>query len=143
MAAGFKNMSVIKANRKEGKLNTLTKARDMCIYTITICKNEKNFPKRNRWIITQPIINEALGIMSCIRRANAVDVTTHGDYTYRRSQQIKAYSMCEALLSLIEVAYGVLDLESTRVEYWTGLVVEVENYLQKWTRADKEKHKDI
>lgn len=55
-------MSVIKAKRQEGKLSVLVKAREMCVYTITICKNEKNFPKRNRWILTQPIVSEALAI---------------------------------------------------------------------------------
>ena len=77
-------MSVIKAKRQEGKLSVLVKAREMCVYTITVCKNEKNFPKRNRWILTQPIVSEALEIMSCIRRANAVNVETKEDYIYRR-----------------------------------------------------------
>ena len=63
-------LSVIKSKRQEGKLQVLTKARELCAYTVMVCKNEKNFPKRDRWILTQPIVGEALAIMSCIRRAN-------------------------------------------------------------------------
>ena len=63
-------MTVIKSKRQPGKFEILSMVREMCVYTITICKNEKNFPKRDRWILTQPIVSEALAAMTCIRRAN-------------------------------------------------------------------------
>jgi hypothetical protein len=82
-------LSVPLSKRKQGKLETLTRARELCAYTIQICKNEKNFPKRDRWLLTQPIVTETLSIMSCIRRANSVRVETREDYVYRRGQQIE------------------------------------------------------
>ena len=115
----------------------------MCAYTIQICKNEKNFPKRDRWILTQPIINEALSIMSCIRRANAVRVEVKEDYMYRRSEQVKAYSHAEAMLTLMDIAYVSLGIESHRIEHWTGLVLEVEKLVQKWRRSDKARYKEF
>ena len=133
-------MSVIKAKRQEGQLVVLTKAREMCAYAVTICKNEKNFPKRDRWILTQPIVTEALSVMSCIRRANAVRVETQEDYTYRRSQQVKAYGHAEALLTLMDVAYEVLNVESDRIQHWTGLVLEVEGLVQKWRGSDRARY---
>lgn len=133
-------MSVIKAERDEGKLQVLTKARDMMAYTITICKNEKHFPKRDRWILTQHITGEAIQATMCIRRANAVRVEMKRDFDFRRSQQVQAYSHLEALLTLIEVAYNTLGLASDKVEYWTGLVLDVETYLQKWMRTDKRRY---
>ena len=129
-------MSVIKAKRQEGQLLVLTKARELCAYTVTICKNEANFPKRDRWILTQPIVTEALSVMSCIRRANAVRVETQTDYDYRRSQQVQAYAHAEALLTLMDVAYTVLNVESDRIQNWTGLTLEVETLVQKWRRSD-------
>lgn len=133
-------MAVIKSKRHEGKLQVLIKAREMCAYTVTVCKNEKNFPKRDRWLITQPIVSEALNVMSCVRRANAVHVETHDDYTYRRNQQVMALSHAEALLTLLDIAYVSLSLESDRVEHWTGLILEVENLIQKWKRSDKARY---
>ena len=103
-------------------------------------KNENYFPKRNRWIITQPIVTESLEIMSCVRRANAVDVKIFDDYKYRREQQIKAYGRCEALLTLIEVAHKTLNLDLKRIEHWTNLICEVEEYIQKWMRSDKKRY---
>lgn len=136
-------MSVIKAKRQPGKFEILPMVRNMCAYTITICKNEKNFPKRDRWILTQPIVNEALAVMACIRRANAVRVTLKEDYIYRRSQQVEAFAHAEALLSLIDIAYTELHLESDRVEYWTGLILAVEDKLKGWRKSDRERYKSI
>ena len=136
-------MTVIKSKRQSGKFEILSKVREMCTYTITICKNEKNFPKRDRWILTQPIVSEALAVMTCIRRANAVKVVECDDYTYRRRQQIEALSHLEALLSLIDLAYVELSIESTRVEYWTGLVLYVEDKLKGWRKSERERYKSI
>ena len=121
-------MSVIKAKRQPGKFEVLVKVREMCAYTIQICKNEKNFPKRDRWILTQPIVNEALAVMTCIRRANAVRVVRKEDYVYRRSQQVEAFAHAEALLALIDIAYTALGVESCRVEHWTGLILEFHSH---------------
>ena len=131
-------MSVIVAKRKEGRFEVLLRAEELCAYTIRICKNEKNFPKRDRWILTQPIVNEALAAMTCIRRGNAVRVVQQSDYEYRRSQQVEAFAHLEALLSLIEIAYNVLSIESKRIEFWTGLVLGVEEKLRGWRRSDRE-----
>ncbi len=131
---------MIKAKRQEGKLMVLVKAREMCSYTLTICKNEKNFPKRDRWILTQPIVSEALSVMTCLRRSNAVRVETQLDYDYRRNQQVMAFGHAEALLTLIELAFVTLSLECDRVEHWTGLILETETLIQKWRRSDKERY---
>lgn len=136
-------MSVIKAKRQPGKFEVLVKVREMCAYTLQICKNEKNFPKRDRWILTQPIVNEALTVLACIRRANAIRVTRKEDYTYRRSQQIEAFAHAEALLALIDIAYIALSIESSRVEHWTGLVLEVEDKLGGWRKSDRERYKHL
>lgn len=136
-------MSVIKANRTPGKFEILPKVREMCAYTVRICKNEKNFPKRDRWIITQPIVTEALSVMSCIRRANAVRVALKEDYIYRRSQQVEALAHAEALLALVDIAYAELSIESDRVEYWTGLVLEVEEKLKGWRKSDHDRYKAL
>lgn len=129
-------MSVDTAHRNESKLKVLTSAITLCSYTLTVCKNEGVFPKRNRWILTQKIVNEATDIVSNIRRANAVRVETPNDYAYRRSQQIEAYGRCEALLTLIDMAKANLNVDADRVKRWTGLAKEVEDLLNKWKNSD-------
>ena len=55
-------MSVAKGDRKETSTNleTAKMLKGLCVYTIQICKNEKNFPKRDRWILTAPIVKCAV-----------------------------------------------------------------------------------
>lgn len=136
-------MSVIKAKRSEGKLQVLIQANNLCVYTVQICKNEKYFPKRDRWIMTQHIVHEALDVLCCIKRANAVNVATWEDSKYRRAQQVEAYSHAEALLTLLDVAYITLCIESQRIEFWTGQIISVENLLKKWRESDRKRYKSI
>lgn len=136
-------MSVIKAKPSEGKLQVLIQANNLCVYTVQICKNEKYFPKRDRWIMTQHIVHEALDVLCCIKRANAVNVATWEDYKYRRAQQVEAYSHAEALLTLLDVAYITLCIESQRIEFWTGQIISVENLLKKWRESDRKRYKSI
>lgn len=65
-------MSVRKCDRNEGKLQVLNLSLNLAVYTLQICHNEKVFPKSQRWIMTQRIVNECLDAVTCIRRANAV-----------------------------------------------------------------------
>ena len=136
-------MAVLKNNRTQGKSEVLTCAWNLCGQTMTLCKSEKRFPKRERWILVQPIIREAMDAMSCIRRANAVHVGSDAEYEYRHMQQVQAYGHLEALLTLIELAQNVHGLEAQTVEHWTGLVVLTENKLKAWAKSDKERFKKM
>ncbi len=53
-------MAVPEGKRTESKLAVQTKAIELAIYTVTICSNEKNFPKRYRWCLTNKIVDTAL-----------------------------------------------------------------------------------
>lgn len=133
-------MSVPKGKRQEGKLSVLSYARELARHTFTICKNEKCFPKRDRWLLTQDIIRECSGAYIRISRANAVHVRMEGDYLYRRAQQYEAHSMLEGLLTLMDLAYMALDIPSERIEYWTGLVVKTDKALMAWIRSDERRY---
>jgi len=133
-------MSVPVGRRGQQKLGVITKAIDLADYTITICKNEANFPKRERWILTQKIVNLALDTLTDVRKANSVHVVLAEDLVYRRQLQVDAFANLEALLSLIDVAYRNLGLETRRVEYWTGLIVDLENFISKWRKSDRERY---
>ena len=69
-------MAVIAPFREANELDVLTKARQLAEYIFTICKNEKQFPRRDRWMLTADILHEAAHVLAHVRRANAVRVTT-------------------------------------------------------------------
>ena len=117
----------------------IVKAIELCEYTIRICKNEKVFPKSDRWLITSRITMKAEEIMEHAREANDIRVDSFEDYMSRHGHQIAAHGCCESLLSLIEISYRVIGLEGSRVEYWTKLIVELEDLIQRWIRSDRDR----
>lgn len=135
-------MSVAKSKQTEGKLLVVTKARELATYTIKICSNEKNFPKRYRWCITAKTVDCAIDVSSNVNAANSIYVNDDNkkDYQLRRQYQTKALAETYALLSMIDIAYSVFSIESKRIEYWTRLVNEVQVLLRNWRKSDYDRY---
>lgn len=91
-------MSVVKSKRGENELDVITKSRELAVYTIKICTNEKNFPKRYRWCVTNEIVKSVKIIHSNIRKANEVFVKDDADYILRKDYQNRAISEIGSIL---------------------------------------------
>lgn len=135
-------MSVAKGDRKESSSNleTAKMLKGLCVYTIQICKNEKNFPKRDRWILTAPIVKCAVKAYAKVLEANAIVVVKLDDYMMRRKCQIQARKKLKAMIGLVEIAYTTLSLEESRLEYWTGYIKGCMDILSKWRAADRKRY---
>ena len=136
-------MSVVKSKRGEGQLLVITKANELAAYSIKICSNETNFPKRYRWCITNKIVDAAMEISNNAVMANSVFVKDESDYKLRKQYQTKALSLTYALLNMMDMAYRTFGVESGRVEHWTRLTVEVQIMLRNWRKADIERYKSF
>lgn len=134
-------MTVRAGERKEGKLQVLNLSLQLATYTLQICRNEKVFPKSQRWITTQRIVNECLDAVTCIRRANAVLAQDEQSVAYRRAQQTEAHSHIGALLTLIYLAQMAFGIELHRVQHWTKLAVDTDDKLKAWIKSDKGRYK--
>lgn len=129
-------MSVVKSHREETELTVITKANELTAYTIKICSNEENFPKRYRWCITSKIVESAVDIGNNIIKANSIYIRSEDDLAMRRKYQQEAMSETQVLLNMINIAYNTFGIKSNRVEYWTQLVVNVQNLLRNWRKSD-------
>ena len=118
----------------------LTKARALKTYTLTICTNENNFPKRYRWCITNDIVKETVEICRLIVQANAVKVENDEDKQRRLTRQKLAYELTEALLEDIDTAYAFFRIPSEKIQYWTDEVMELQGLIKGWMRADAERY---
>lgn len=136
-------MTVPKSKRTEGKLQVITKARDLRSYTIKVCTNEKNFPKRYRWCITNGIVQDTNELVKLISSANAIKVEGASDKLRRRTYQKMALELTEVLLDSVSVAYEIFRIEASRIEYWTAELMDIQRLLRAWMRSDKERYKDI
>lgn len=136
-------MTVPKSKREQGKLAVITKSRNLRKYTIKICSNEKSFPKRYRWCLTNQIVKTTNEISNLIIQANAVKVENVNDKQRRLERQKIALELSESLLDDITVSYELFHIESKRISYWTGEIITLQNLLRNWIRSDKERYKNI
>lgn len=134
-------LSVVKGERSETakNLEALNVARQLCVHTITLCKSEKNFPKRNRWLLTQPIVEQSVKAYTHMRKANAIKVVTWDDYKLRRAHQIKARTCLEALLGLIDIVKDALGDNGLNAEFWVKLTTQTESLLAAWRASDRKR----
>ena len=133
-------MSVPEGRRTESKLAVQTQAKQLALYTVTICGNEKVFPKRDRWAITNRIVSVALTIMEEVDMANDIFVSTAGDYELRRKSQTVALASTAKLLGLMELAFMKYNIESNRIRHWTQMTVDTRDLIKKWRKSDKDRY---
>lgn len=129
-------MSVVKSQREETELTVITKANELTAYTIKICSNEKNFPKRYRWCITSKIVESAISISNDLIRANSIYIQSADDRTLRSKYQKEALTETYALLNMINIAYQTFGIDANRIKHWTQLVNEVQSLIRSWRKSD-------
>lgn len=125
----------------EPKFETGEAFKALATYTIQICKNEKNFPKRDRWVLTQEIVKTAVKACGHVMEANGIEVQTMEDYKARRGHQVKARAKLKKLNAYIEIAMMCLSLDADRVDTWEGYVMSCMTLLTKWRESDRKRYK--
>lgn len=108
-----------------------------------MCGNEKVFPKRYRWCITNKLVDTLLEMGKDIKIANGIKVVDSNDYALRKSYQTRALAATYAIFNLMDVAYGIFEIEDSTIDYWTGSMLEVQTLLRNWRTADIERYKNI
>ena len=112
-------------------------------YTIKICTNEKNFPKRYRWCITNKIVEEVLEMNALLQRANAIYFTSdpkfEEDYKMRHKYQTKALGLTYSLLSYVDLAYRTFGIDANRVSHWADMITHEQVLIRKWKKADEQR----
>ena len=136
-------MSVVRSKRSQGDLTLITKTEEMVKYTVHICQNENNFPKRYRWCVTNKIVDSAIDVNRFINAANSVRVEHADERRLRLLYQKKALAETYSLFATIRVADAVFGIESGRLEHWARLIFDVQNYLRAWIKSDNQRFNNI
>ena len=135
-------MSVVEGKQKTGEMAVITCAAELASYTVHICSNEGNFPKRYRWCITNKIVDSAVDINRYLQSANSIKVDYPEDYRLRQAYQKKALAETYALLASITVAQKVFGIEASRRECWSRKIYSVQNLSRDWIRKDRARYSD-
>ena len=122
----------------------ITVSGDLCDYTLQITSNEKHFPKRYRWNITNRILQITFDIDDHLIYANSVYVRPEdGSLLRRQTHQLEALELTNVLLRNIDRDYRRLGIDSDRIEFWTGQIKELQRLIRGWYRKDKERYESI
>lgn len=133
-------MSVPGTQRQKGKLEVLTKAKEVTVYSWRILANQKKFDPMYDEILGNDIKTVAKNIYRYARLANEIRVTGKETAIARRKLQTEAIQACGDMLIDIELAYPLYHLDGKRVEYWTNMVTEARRLLRAWRESDKARY---
>lgn len=145
-------MAIPKSKRTTTPLSVLVEADTLACYTILICTDERRFPKRYRWCLTQQIIDAAVRAKMHIANANSVYVNDHESAILRRTYQQKAIADVAALSAAMDTAFklfsGLRHIDTTgkpkkriNIATWTAQLDKVKSLLLAWKKSDTEKYK--
>ncbi len=136
-------MAVPKGKRSTGVFETGTKAKELLMHTLRITKNEKCFPVRYRYTVTNRIINDASEVYGKVRRANAIFPTNAAEYQMRRKWQLEAYAALDDLAGYIEVAHEMFSIDTDKITYWTKLTRDTRYSIKRWVEGDLKRYKHL
>ena len=133
-------MSVLKSQRNESKLTVLLTAEELVRYTLEVTANEKRFPKRHRWQITNRIVDTSVNMLQYLVNANSIRVEDALTKKQRKDLQDLAFRESVWLLELLNVAHLVFHVALDRLEYWTGLIARYQHDLKIWQKSDEKQY---
>lgn len=129
--------------KEEGKYEILLEAKKLAGYTLQITSNEKHFPKRYRFTVTNKAQELSMDIVNNLVIANEIYPNTRAELEARLLYQKKARAQCRALLTLVEIAAETFGVKAGTLEEWTKQTATLRGKITKWILTDKERFKKL
>ena len=136
-------MSVKQAERSQGELTVIVKAKENAAYTLQVTDNTNNFPKHHRFSTATKLQTKAFEIVEYLVEANEFFPKTAEELEHRRLLQRKAMAACRSSLTMIDICATKFDIKKSTVEYWTKQLWNVRNLTVGWLKKDEERYKDL
>ena len=133
-------MSVLRGDRNESKMQFLFNARELQIYTIRKCVN---FPKRYTFYVSQQIANSATRVYECVKKGNSIYPLNKHEAQMRRDYFHEANAELQSLISQIEVAKELFEIEAKTMEHWLGYIDDEIRLLKALMKTERERYKDL
>ena len=136
-------MSKLESKREVGKYDSVEKAKELAGYVIRITMNEKKFPKRYRFTVTEKIINRAIFIVDNLTMANELFPNTSLELDKRIIYMKEARAACRALLLLVEIAANAFSVSASTFKELTENTKELRKHITAWIESDKNRFRKI
>lgn len=133
-------MSVVKSNRSASDLQFLYTARELQIYSIKKCVG---FPKRYTFYVSQPLANIATRIHEDVKKGNSIYPTNQHEAQIRIDCFLKAKAELNNMVSQIEVAKEIFDIEPEAIKHWMGLISSEIKLVSAVIKSDRGRYKNL
>lgn len=136
-------MSKLESNRTPGKYDVLQASKELAGYTLKLTMNEKHFPKRYRFSVTEKLNNKVIEIIDLLVMANELYPNSRIELERRLLWQKQARAACRSLMTLMEIAADTFGVNAGTLEHWTGQAADVRRHITAWIIADKERFNNL
>ena len=136
-------MSVRTGDRSQGHIQVLNSMRILEEYTCQICSSDKVFLGEYNQVFALQILDKCLDAGAELYDAFHTNPILPQDLLIRRAHQTECHSHLNSMLHLMEVAFKTLHISPRQIEYWTGLVLDVEKGLDVWSASDLKRYKKL
>lgn len=126
---------------REEKYGTpvLVAAKELAGFTMRVTMNEKNFPKRYRYSITDKMQNLALEVLTELTQASEIYPDTDYEFALRRAHMKEARAAVRALIALAEVAVATFPVKPSTFAEWARSAANIQKQIAGWIRSDDER----
>ena len=132
-------MSVPKGQRTTSEIQFLYTARELQLHTIRKCVN---FPKRYTFYVSQHLVACATRIHEYVKIGNSIYATNAHEAQLRIDYFIKAKAEVNNIVSQIEVACELFEIDDKAMIYWMELVKKENELLKGLLRSERAKLKN-
>lgn len=114
----------------------VTKAQQLCEYTIRLTSNCDKFPKKYRFTVSDRMQRVSMDIYEFLLDANRTPLT---NAERREGLQSEAVNSCDKLLFYINMCVKLRIISMSSAEFWSKLVSDIKYMTIGWKTKDEER----
>ena len=129
--------SVLARKRSLSELEFYRNGCEIRTYLTRFVMNEKNVPKRYKFVFAMPIIALLLELFNNITMANSIYPINEHEVQLRRDCQTKAIANCEQVLQLLQYLIETLPVDANKLCAATEMIKKEIALLKNWRKANR------
>lgn len=129
------------SQRKESALDFLNCARDLQAFTIRKCVNA--VPKRYTFYIGTHLADSAARVYENLKKGNSIYPLNQHEAQMRRDYMLKAYAELNSLVSQVELAGEIIEIEDKVMDQWSEKIYHEMTLVKNVIKADRNRYKNL
>lgn len=120
----------------ENELKVIVKAKELAVHSFKLTSNINRYPKKYRHSLVDRIQVKSLDVYETLLEANRIDNRTR---KWERCETItRAITLCDELMSYIELSMNLELLTGRSAAYWSKMVQDVKYMSIAWRSRERQ-----